>query len=125
MTVAVEAATLVTVPVGGVVASRVAAAGAVTVRLAAVRVVVAAMAASAEGVEVVVQVVVPNSTVAVDPLRLRSIYCTHECVGLSCVCARRESAWQYRGAQGLSRRSGSAWTPPFAQGCPGYASEPC
>ena len=66
-----------------------------------------------------------RATVAVDPLGLQSIYCTYECVGLSRVCARRESAWQYRGAQGLSRRSGSAWTPPFAQSCPGYASEPC
>ena len=104
VTVAVEAATLVTVPVGGVVASRVAAAGAVTVRLAAVRVVVAAMAASAEGVEVVVQVVVPNSTVAVDPLRLRSIYCTHECVGSGGLGwlskAVQSEAWQ-RGSAGF------------------------
>ena len=67
---------------------------------------------------------IPKTTVAVDPLRLQSIYCTHQCVGLSRVCARRGSAWQHRGAQGLSRRSGSAWTPPFAQGC-ALGKPPC
>ena len=65
-----------------------------------------------------------KTTVAVDPLRLQSIYCTHQCVGLSRVCARRGSAWQHRGVQGLSRRSGSAWTPPFAQGC-ALGKPPC
>ena len=67
---------------------------------------------------------ISKTTVAVDPLRLQSIYCTHQCVGLSRVCARRGSAWQHRGAQGLSRRSGSAWTPPFAQGC-ALGKPPC
>ena len=42
---------------------------------------------------------------------------------LACV-PDAEAAWQHRGAQGLSRRSGSAWTPPFAQGC-ALGKPPC